>query len=144
MAKYITGALCSRVIIDKTTNMVSIIDLIRGGAVTKFPFETPEIMIYGEWEASNAAEKTFQMRHILRSPSGKEILNQETKQSIKSGLARTIAGIDGFIADEPGRYTITTFLKQGGKWVSVAEYPLTLWPRKEASSEEDSKKQHSK
>ncbi|MBU1041955.1 MAG: hypothetical protein KKF77_12730 [Proteobacteria bacterium] len=126
MALYITGALCGRVIVDKATNMVSLIDLIRGGAVDKFPFEAPEITVYGDWEASSKNEKKFSMRHTVCAPGGKEILSEDSEHPIKSGRTRTVAVIGGFIAEEPGRYTIATYTKRGRQWDLVAEYPLML------------------
>lgn len=149
MIDHVWTVLCSRIIIDRDKNNVSLIDVIER-LTLHVPPNLPEsvlpaahIELASLWARSDGQTPTYgKCRVRFEDPTGKEHeLAVEQEIDLLSHMRlRTIARLDiGF--NQEGTYKIRVDLKKEKRWKKVAQIPLEI-RIKETASESAGREKH--
>lgn len=139
MAKHIWTIVCRRSIVEKDTNVLSIIDVIEQLSVeVHAPPQRPDSEVFGSaafhlisfWERTDPkrAEPSTQIEMRVISPSGKKLGKLEAGFAMNDPHVRSRAtvSVPSMPVQESGRYEINVYLKKGTRWQRVATVPLTI------------------
>ena len=148
MIDHVWTVLCSRAVVDKTSNNVSLQNVIEQLAVEAEPTQgalipiRPQVVVL--WARSQPDTPVRgRARMTFRGPSGKSFGSIESEINLSEHERfRSIGTLQGFPVEEAGRHWIITELSEEGEseWREVDRIPLTLifnLPEDESGSEEE-------
>lgn len=143
MARYVYSVLCKRGIVDQSTNLLSLIDVLEGveaaGPVRPIDpvTENPEsvaidldAMLVTVWARSNLAkpEPGIVARTVVFGPDGKRVggsgeqaLQLETFENF-----RAFTTIPKLPVSQDGRYEFAVQVRSGKGWRTVGKVPLSV------------------
>lgn len=139
MANHIWTIVCRRSIVEKDTNILSIIDVAEQLSIDVHV--SPEVQdadvigsaafhLISFWERTDPKrpEPETQIETRVISPSGKLLGKMEADFSMNDPhtRSRVTVSVPGMPVRESGRYEIRVFLKKGKRWQRVATVPLTI------------------
>ena len=135
--KHLWSVLCTRGIIDKQSNNVSIFEILEEIHVPRSAVarETePIVGVLANWVSSfsrtnNDIPETGKIRDVIKLPSGKSFGTRESDIDLKNvKRRRLIRAIPLPPKNEEGTYIFETSLKGEGenRWKKVSEIPLEL------------------
>jgi hypothetical protein len=137
MSKLISAVLCSRVIIDQQTNLVSYIDILDGVHIFSFPFKAPLVIAGTIWQIEN--EKKIEVRVRVFSPDNDHLIDSTSAQmDILPGIkhARMNVAVAGFNIGAIGTYQFAIEHKISGKWHEITRIPMDVYSKKMTAGEQ--------
>jgi hypothetical protein len=135
MIEHVWTVVCSRAVVDRFSNNVSIQNVIeqfsvraepKPGALIPVPFEVMTLWARSDFSVPASGTE----RLTLYSPSGVKIGERVSSLDLTGNVRRyrTRTTFDGLPAGEPGRYVFQVELQEENKdeWYGVATVPLEV------------------
>ena len=138
MPKLLFLAACQRAIVDQKSQNVSLIDVINGlifqstsKALVPEDAQTPlKWFVVAVWvEGEGDAEKTYEQRLQIVSPSGKKLTSSILPFTFNTRAVNTVVEVGGFPAGRSGIVRAVIDVREqtdNSKFRKVAEYPIEV------------------
>ncbi len=136
MIRHIWSVLCARAVIDRTTNNISLFEVIEGGQITtnmqlQFPANVPfEATLVSFWARQDPTKAvTGQMKIRILGPKGEQLIEGTSSIDLQNnGRTRVLSQFNGMRTGGNGVHEFQVSWRIGDKeaWNLVASVPLEL------------------
>lgn len=131
MINHSHSLLCKKILTDKE-GTPSYVDITKSLGTYRLPRELPEVTLVTSWEndSDNLKEISFEVRAVVKSTSGKKLLEKTARTDIIK-FSNVHFGLAGVEVKEYGRYVVIVSYKTKKNWKKCIEVPFYLYNPKD-------------
>lgn len=128
MPRLLLFAPCRIAIIDGSTNLLSLVSVVEGLAITQFPGAINELTVVTAWQRMQDEEGATMIQQVtLVDADDRPVMTVETPFIFANLGHRVVNRLAGIPINGPGRYEFRLFIKPQGAH-DYPEHPVGSYP----------------